>query len=33
VLGQIIGFLASLLLALGVEALFPGLLLRFIPQQ
>jgi len=33
VLGQIIGFLASLLLALGVEFLFPGLLLRFIPQQ
>ena len=33
VLGQIIGFLASLILALGVEFVFPGLLLRFIPQQ
>jgi hypothetical protein len=33
VLGQIIGFLASLLLALGIEFLDPGLLLRFIPQQ
>jgi Yip1-like protein len=33
VLGQIIGFLASLLLAILTEALFPGLLLRFIPQH
>jgi Yip1 domain len=33
VLGQIIGFLASLFLALMVEALFPGLLLRFIPRR
>jgi hypothetical protein len=32
-LGQIIGFLASLFLALMVEALFPGLLLRFIPRR
>jgi hypothetical protein len=32
-LGQIIGFLASLFLALLVEALFPGLLLHFIPQN
>ena len=32
-LGQIIGFLASLFLALMVEVLFPGLLLRFIPQR
>ncbi len=33
VLGQIIGFLASLFLALLVEALFPGVLLHFIPQN
>jgi hypothetical protein len=32
-LGQLIGFLASLFLALAVETLFPGLLLRFIPQR
>lgn len=32
-IGQIIGFLASLLLALAVETLFPGVLLRFIPQR
>jgi hypothetical protein len=32
-LGQIVGFLASLFLALMVEALFPGLLLRFIPRR
>ena len=32
-LGQIIGFLASLFLALMVETLFPGLLLHFIPQK
>jgi hypothetical protein len=31
-LGQIIGFLASLLLALIVAALFPGVLLHFTPQ-
>ena len=30
-LGQIIGFLASLLLALVIEALFPGILIHFIP--
>jgi hypothetical protein len=33
VVGQIIGFLASLFLALLIEALFPGLLLHFIPQR
>jgi Yip1 domain len=33
VLGQIAGFLVSLLLALAVETLFPGLLLRFVPQH
>ena len=33
VLGQLIGFLASLFLAFLVEALFPGLLLHFIPQR
>ena len=33
VLGQVIGFLASLFLALLVEALFPGVLLHFIPQN
>lgn len=33
VLGQIIGFLASLLLALLIEALFPGMLLHLIPQS
>jgi len=32
-LGQIIGFLASLFLALVIETLFPGLLLHFIPQR
>ncbi len=32
-LGQVIGFLASLFLALAVETLFPGVLLRFIPQR
>ena len=31
--GQIIGFLASLFLALVIETLFPGLLLHFIPQR
>ena len=30
-LGQIIGFLASLFLALVIEALFPGILVHFIP--
>lgn len=33
VLGQFIGFLASLLLAVIVELVFPGLMLHFIPQQ
>jgi hypothetical protein len=33
VVGQIIGFLASLFLALVIEALFPGLLFHFIPQR
>jgi hypothetical protein len=33
VMGQVIGFLASLFLALFVETLFPGVLLRFIPQN
>jgi hypothetical protein len=33
VLGQIIGFLVSVFLALMVETLFPGALLRFIPQR
>jgi hypothetical protein len=33
VLGQVIGFLASLFLALVVEALLPGVLLHFIPQN
>jgi len=33
VLGQFIGFLASMLLALVIEMLFPGLLLHLIPQQ
>jgi hypothetical protein len=32
-LGQFIGFLASLFLALLIETLFPGILLHFIPQQ
>ena len=32
-LGQVIGFLASLLLALVVALLFPGILLQFIPQN
>jgi Yip1 domain len=32
-LGQILGFLASLFLALLVETLFPGLLTHFIPQN
>ncbi len=30
-LGQIIGFLVSLFLALAIEALFPGILSHFIP--
>jgi hypothetical protein len=33
VLGQILGFLASLPLALIVEVLFPGLLPHFVPQH
>jgi hypothetical protein len=33
VLGQIIGFLASLFLALLIEMLFPGILQHFIPQR
>jgi hypothetical protein len=33
VLGQIIGFLASLFLALLIEMLFPGILQHFIPQH
>ena len=33
VLGQIIGFLASLFLALLVETLFPGLLLHVLPKR
>jgi hypothetical protein len=33
VVGQIIGFLASLFLALLIEALFPGLLFHFFPQR
>ena len=33
VLGQIIGFLASLFLALLVEMLFPGLVQHVIPQH
>jgi hypothetical protein len=33
VMGQVIGFLASLFLALFVETLFPGVLLRFSPQN
>ena len=33
ILGQLIGFLASLLLAFLIEMLFPGVLLHFIPQQ
>jgi hypothetical protein len=33
VLGQIIGFLASLFLALIIDTLFPGLLLHLIPQN
>jgi hypothetical protein len=32
-LGQIIGFLASLFLALVIEMLFPGILIHFIPQK
>ena len=32
-LGQIIGFLASLFLALVIETLFPGILIHFIPQN
>jgi len=31
-LGQIIGFLVSLFLALAIETLFPGILSHFIPQ-
>jgi hypothetical protein len=33
VLGQLIGVLASLFLALLIEWLFPGLLIRVIPQR
>ena len=33
VLGQIIGFLASLFLALAIDTLFPGLLRHLIPQN
>ena len=33
VLGQIIGLLASVLLVVSIDILFPGLLERFIPQQ
>jgi len=33
ILGQLIGFLASLFLALLIETLFPGVLLHFIPQH
>ncbi len=33
VLGQLIGFLASLFLALIVETLFPGLLIHVLPQR
>jgi hypothetical protein len=33
VLGQFIGFLASLLLAILIDMVFPGVLLHFIPQQ
>jgi hypothetical protein len=32
-LGQIIGFLVSLFLALAIETLFPGILSHFIPQS
>ena len=32
-LGQIIGFLVSLFLALAIETLFPGILSHFIPQK
>ena len=32
-LGQIIGFLVSLFLALAIEMLFPGILSHFIPQN
>jgi Yip1 domain len=32
-LGQIIGFLASLFLALVIETLFPGILIHLIPQK
>jgi hypothetical protein len=33
VLGQIIGLLASVLLVVSIDIMFPGLLERFIPQQ
>jgi hypothetical protein len=33
VLGQVVGFLVSLPLALAIDVLFPGLLLRFIPPH
>ena len=33
VLGQIIGFLVSLFLALLIDLLFPGLLVHLIPQK
>jgi len=32
-LGQIIGFLVSLFLALAIETIFPGILSHFIPQN
>jgi hypothetical protein len=32
-LGQVVGFLVSLFLALIVQALFPGVLLHFVPQR
>jgi hypothetical protein len=31
--GQIVAFLVSLMLALAVDVLFPGLLLHFSPQR
>ena len=33
ILGQLIGFLASLFLAVAIAVLFPGVLLRLIPQR
>ena len=32
-LGQIVGFLVSLVLALFIQGLFPGVLLHFVPQR